>query len=282
MAIKTKSTESYNRSGLNTYLCNIRMVRRLTFEEEKMLSEKILRGDEKAKKYLIRSNLRLVVKIALGYYNRNIDLLDIIQEGNIGLIRAAEKYDYRKNVKFSTYASFWIRQCIVRALNNKRRMIRLPQRKEEKLKKITKVIQRYSKNYGRYPDISELSFETNMREDEIKKFLNFSNNVISIESSNGDEDVSVKNTIEDSKYNPVSIFMRNHFREKTEEMLKILTEKEKKILLLRYSFLSGRKYTLKDVGKRLSISPETVRQIEKRALQKIRVHFTDLKEFIYD
>jgi len=280
MSVKTKWVDNSYKSSLNKYLIEIRRDKILTFKEEKKLSERILNGDKKAKENLIRSNLKLVVKIAMGYYSYEVDLLDIIQEGNIGLIKAAEKYDYKKNVRFSTYASFWIRQCIVRALNNKRRMIRFPQRKEEKLKKIAKAIQRCSKNLGRKPNSSELSYETNINKKEIKAMLNLPSNVISIDSSNESEGLPLKNIIGDSKYNPSYIVMRNYLNEKAIEMLGILTQKEKKVLLLRYSFFTGKKYTLKNIGERFSISPETARQIEKRALQKIKENFNHLKDFI--
>ena len=212
-----------------------------------------------------------------------MDLLDLIQEGNLGLIKAADKFDFRKNVRFSTYASFWIKQSIARALSNKSRLIRLPHRKEEKLRKVTRAQQKLSKDFGRTADNSELATETKIDQDEIRAILNLPDKVLSIESSgNNDDSFSLKNTVEDPKYNPDNIVMKNYLKEKTEEMLDILTEKEKKVLLYRYSFLKGEKYTLKDIGDKLLISPETVRQIELRALKKIREHFSHLKEFLRD
>ena len=244
--------------------------------------KKILQGDGQARETLIKSNLRLVVKIAKGYISREMDLLDLIQEGNLGLIKAADKFDFRKNVRFSTYASFWIKQSIARALSNKSRLIRLPHRKEEKLRKVTRAQQKLSKDFGRTADNSELATETKIDQDEIRAILNLPDKVLSIESSNNDDSYSLKNTVEDPKYNPDNIVMKNYLKEKTEEMLDILTEKEKKVLLYRYSFLKGEKYTLKDIGEQLLISPETVRQIELRALKKIREHFSHLKEFLRD
>ena len=212
-----------------------------------------------------------------------MDLLDLIQEGNLGLIKAADKFDFRKNVRFSTYASFWIKQSIARALSNKSRLIRLPHRKEEKLRKVTQAQQKLAKDFGRTADNSELATETKIDQDEIRAILNLPDKVLSIESSgNNDDSFSLKNTVEDPKYNPDNIVMKNYLKEKTEEMLDILTEKEKKVLLYRYSFLKGEKYTLKDIGDKLLISPETVRQIELRALKKIREHFSHLKEFLRD
>lgn len=269
-------------SNLNTYLCQIRNDRLLTADEERTLSRQIHSGDPRARERLINSNLRLVVKIAKGYMTHDMDLLDLIQEGNLGLIRAAEKFDFRKNVRFSTYASFWIKQSIARALSNKSRMIRLPHRKEEKLRKITRASQRLSKSYGRLPDSTELSRETNLDQEEISSIMKLPDKVLSMESSNDREGFSLKNIVEDPKYNPDYIVMRNYLREKTEEMLEILSEKERQVILLRYSFIDGRKYTLKDIGENLGISPETVRQIEMRALKKIKEHFSHFVDFIWE
>jgi len=280
MAVQTEIKE--NTSNLNAYLSQIRNDRLLTAEEEKALSKRILQGDERARESLINSNLRLVVKIARGYLTHEMELLDLIQEGNLGLIKAAEKFDFRKNVRFSTYASFWIKQSIARALSNKSRMIRLPHRKEEKLRKITKASQRFSKLNGRTPDACELSSETKLDEQEIRNIMNLPEKVLSIESSDDRESYSLKNVLQDSKYNPDYIVMRKYLREKTAEMLEILTEKERQVLLYRYSFINGRKYTLKDIGEKLSISPETVRQVEMKSLKKIREHFSNLKELLWD
>ncbi len=278
----TIKKEPRSESNLSAYLYQLKKDKLLTADEEKSLSKKILQGDGQARETLIKSNLRLVVKIAKGYISREMDLLDLIQEGNLGLIKAADKFDFRKNVRFSTYASFWIKQSIARALSNKSRLIRLPHRKEEKLRKVTRAQQKLSKDFGRTADNSELAAETKIDQDEIRAILNLPDKVLSIESSNNDDSYSLKNTVEDPKYNPDNIVMKNYLKEKTEEMLDILTEKEKKVLLYRYSFLKGEKYTLKDIGEQLLISPETVRQIELRALKKIREHFSHLKEFLRD
>jgi len=277
-----KQEKGVDNSNLHFYLFNIRSGSLLTADEEKNLSRRILHGDHAAREHLINSNLRLVVKIAKGYLSNDMELLDLIQEGNLGLIKAAEKYDFRKNVRFSTYASFWIKQSIARALSNKSRMIRLPHRKEEKLRKINKATQRLAKDHGRKPDTVELSEETNIQEEEVKAILKLPDRVLSIESSDEKDNFCLINVVEDPKYNPDYIVMRNYLRKKTKEMLIILTEQERKVLLFRYSFINGRKYTLKDVGSKLSVSPETVRQIEIRALKKIREHFSHFKDFLLD
>lgn len=280
--VKTDSDKKQTINNLTAYLMQLGKDKLLTAEEEKGLSQRILKGDKKAREVLINANLRLVVKIAKGYLSNDMELIDLIQEGNLGLIKAADKFDFKKNVRFSTYASFWIKQSIARALSNKSRMIRLPHRKEEKLRKITRAQNKLSKDFGRTPDVLELAVETRLEEDEIDRILKLPDKVLSIESTHDETNYSLKNVVEDPKYNPDYLVMRNYLREKTQEMLKILTEKEKKVLLMRYSFFSGEKNTLKDIGQKLSISPETVRQIEMRALKKIRDHFSHLKEFIWD
>jgi RNA polymerase primary sigma factor len=280
MAVQTEIKDSS--SNLNAYLVQIRNDRLLTADEEKALSKRILAGDEHARECLINSNLRLVVKIARGYLTHDMELIDLIQEGNLGLIKAAEKFDFRKNVRFSTYASFWIKQSIARALSNKSRMIRLPHRKEEKLRKIAKASQRFSKINGRSPDACELSSETKIDEQEIASIMRLPEKVLSIESAEESSSYSLKSVLQDSKYNPDYIVMRKYLREKTAEMLEILTEKERNVLLYRYSFINGKKYTLKDIGEKLSISPETVRQVEMKALKKIREHFSHLQELLWE
>jgi RNA polymerase primary sigma factor len=269
-------------SNLNAYLYQIRNDKLLTAEEEKNLSKRVMRGDKIARESLINSNLRLVVKIARGYLTHDMELLDLIQEGNLGLIKAAEKFDFRKNVRFSTYASFWIKQSIARALSNKSRMIRLPHRKEEKLRKISKASQKLSKVNGSVPDAGELSLETNIDEKEIRSIQSLPDRILSIESTDENDNFSLKNILEDTKYNPAYIVMRKYLKEKTFEMMNILTLKERKVILYRYSFMNGKKYTLKDIGEELVISPETVRQIELKALKKIREHFSHLKDLLWE
>ena len=238
MTVTQREKESYG--GLNTYLYQISGDKLLSAEEEKKLSRRILGGDEEARKTLINSNLRLVVKIAKGYLTHDMELLDLIQEGNVGLIKAAEKFDFRKNVRFSTYASFWIRQSIARAISNKSRMIRFPHRKEERLRKISKAQQRLTESLGRDPNLSELAGETKIQEKDVRSILAMPDRVVSVESMSDLDAFSLKNTIEEKKYSPDYIVMRNYLKDKTRQMLTILDEREKKVLLLRYSFLRER------------------------------------------
>ncbi|MFW6138237.1 MAG: sigma-70 family RNA polymerase sigma factor [Spirochaetota bacterium] len=280
MSIKTYNRATIDSNSLNLYLSNIQKDQLLDAHEEKKLSRRIRSGDNKAREELINSNLRLVVKIARGYSSRDMDLQDLIQEGNLGLIKAAEKFDFRRNVRFSTYASFWIKQSITRAITNKSKMIRLPHRKEEKLRRINYAHQKLSQDSGTKPHTSELSTETSITEKEIRNILRLPDKVVSIETSGVGYEYNLENTMEDPRYNPDFLVMRNYLKSKTTEMMNILSEKEKKVLLLRYSFLSGQKYTLKEISRMLEISPETVRQTEMKALKKIREHFHHLKEFL--
>jgi RNA polymerase primary sigma factor len=268
--------------NLKAYFNQIKAARLLTFEEELSLSRRIQKGDEAARRQFIESNLRLVVRIAKNYLTPEVSLLDLIQEGNIGLMRAVSKYDYRKNVRFSTYASWWIKQAIVRSLSNKKRAIRLPHRQEEKLRKINKVYNSLSQVLMREPTLVEIAEEIGIEEEEVASIINSSSSVASLDSSAASETGSLHDMVEDMSFNPDREFMRRTAREDTLRLLDGLQEKERQILLYRFSFLSGRRYTLKRIGDELGISPETVRQIEIRALKKLRASSDDLKEYVYN
>jgi RNA polymerase primary sigma factor len=268
--------------NLKSYFNQIKAARLLTFEEELALSRRIQKGDEEARRQFIESNLRLVVRIAKNYLTPEVSILDLIQEGNIGLMRAVAKYDYRKNVRFSTYASWWIKQAIVRSLSNKKRIIRLPHRQEEKLRKINKVYNSLSQVLMREPTLVEIAEEIGIEEAEVAAIINSSSAVVSLDSSPASESGSLHDMVEDMSFSPDRELMRRTVREDTMRMLDSLQEKEKQILLYRFSFQSGRRYTLKKIGDELGISPETVRQIEIRALKKLRSFSEDLKEYVYN
>jgi RNA polymerase primary sigma factor len=250
--------------GLKAYFDQIKRSDLLSFEEELELSRRIQKGDEAARRRLIEANLRLVVRIAKSFKTPDVSLLDLIQEGNLGLIKAASKYDHRKRVRFSTYASWWIKQAIVRSLSNKRRVIRLPHRKEEKLRKINKAYSALSQKLQRTPRLSEIAVEIGMKEKDIETILSLSTNVVSLSCSPGTDNGTLQAVIED-----------------TRRFLETLLEKEKQILMYRFAFYGGKKYTLKRIGDELGISPETVRQIEIRALKKLRKSADSLKEYVY-
>jgi len=267
--------------NLKAYFNQIKRARLLTFEEELELSRKILAGDEKARAQLIESNLRLVVRIAKNYLTPEVSILDLIQEGNLGLMRAASKYDYKKEVRFSTYASWWIKQSIVRSLSNKKRIIRLPHRQEEKLRKINKVYNNLSQVLMREPTLLEIAEEIGLQEAEVASIINSSSSVASLDSTLSADSGSLHDVIEDSSFDPGLELMRKTLQKDTRRILDGLQEKERQILLYRFSFVSGRRYTLKKIGDELGISAETVRQIEIRALKKLRGFSDELKEYVY-
>jgi RNA polymerase primary sigma factor len=274
-------TPSPKDDTLRAYFDQIKKTRLLTFEEELSLSRSILRGDEAARQRLITANLRLVVRIAKKYMTSDVSLLDLIQEGNLGLIKAASKYDYRKNVRFSTYASWWIKQAIVRSLSNKRRVIRLPHRKEEKLRRINKAFNTLSQQYKRSPNYQEIADELGIQEREVETILSLSSAVVSLDGPTPEENGTLQDLIVDNTYVPDRELLRNSLREKTMGFLETLLAKEKQILLYRFAFFGGRKYTLKMIGDEMGISPETVRQIEIRALRKLKECAGELRDFVF-
>ena len=268
--------------NLKAYFNQIKKARLLTFEEELALSRRIQAGEETARSQLIESNLRLVVRIAKNYLTPEVSILDLIQEGNLGLMRAVGKYDYRKQVRFSTYASWWIKQSIVRSLSNKKRVIRLPHRQEEKLRKINKVYNDLSQVLMREPSLLEIAQEIGLEEGEVASLLNASGSVASLDSTLGADSGSLHDVVEDNSFNPDNELMRKTLREDTMKFLDSLQEKERQILLYRFSFTSGKRQTLKKIGDELGLSPETVRQIEIRALKKLRSFSDELKEYVYN
>jgi RNA polymerase primary sigma factor len=281
MSKRREVTSSFE-DNLKSYFNQIKKARLLTFEEELELSRKIQSGDESARRILIESNLRLVVRIAKNYLTPEVSILDLIQEGNIGLMRAVAKYDFRKKVRFSTYASWWIKQSIVRSLSNKKRVIRLPHRQEEKLRKINKVYNNLSQVLMREPTLVEIAEEIGLEEEEVAAIINSSSAVASLDSSVSPDSGSLHDMVEDPSFDPDRELMRKTLREDTLKFLEGLQEKERRILLYRFSFVSGRRHTLKKIGDELGISPETVRQIEIRALKKLRSFSEELKEYVYN
>ena len=274
-------TPSPKEDTLRAYFDQIKKTRLLTFEEELALSRSIQRGDEAARQRMITANLRLVVRIAKKYMTSDVSLLDLIQEGNLGLIKAASKYDYRKNVRFSTYASWWIKQAIVRALSNKRRVIRLPHRKEEKLRQINKTFNTLSQQYMRSPNYQEIADELGIQGREVEAIVSLSSAVVSLDGPTPEENGTLQDLIMDYTYVPDRELLRNSLREKTMGFLETLLAKEKQILLYRFAFFGGRKYTLKMIGDEMGISPETVRQIEIRALRKLKECAGELRDFVF-
>jgi RNA polymerase primary sigma factor len=256
---------------LQTYFNQCKVIPLLTFEQELELSKKIQHGDKAAKHTLIEANLRLVIKIAHTYLGPDISFMDLIQEGNIGLMHAAEKYDHAKNVRFSTYANWWIRQSITRYLVNKQRTIRLPHRKEEILRKVQRAYHTLSQILSRKPTTEEISVEIGVPVSDIDFILSMTSGMVSFEAEAGDdESVSAADLHEDYTYSPERAFMRKFYQDETLRSLDQLKDREKQILMYRYQLNGHKRHTLKNIGDKMGISAETVRQIELRALRQIR------------
>ena len=279
---KKKAAGARDDDALKAYFNQIRKTPLLTFEEELELSRRIEEGDEDARRRLVEANLRLVVKIAKAYVSKDVGLLDLVQEGNLGLLKAASKYDHRKQVRFSTYASWWIKQSITRALSNKRRSIRLPHRKEDALRKIQRAFNVLSQSLSRRPSVEEVAVEVGMASAEVVEILNISHGPVSLDSDINSESGTLHDVFEDYSYSPDSEIMQQVMRDETLKFLERLREKEKKILLYRFAFHGGKKYTLKRISDEMGISPETVRQIEMRAIRKLRQHASEIEEFVYE
>jgi RNA polymerase primary sigma factor len=263
------------------YFDQLKKLPLLTFEEELELSRRIQNSDEAARQRLIEANLRLVVKIARSYFVPGIPLMDLIQEGNMGLMRAAEKYDHFKQVRFSTYAAWWIRQAISRFLSDKKRTIRLPHRKEEVLRKIQRAYHTLSQTYMREPKIDEIAADIRVPKEDVEFILNLSRDVISLETEKGDnESVSILEYLEDNTYNPELALMRKNSRDITLRVLNTLNDREKNVLIYRYQLDGKKQRTLKKVSTRMGFSPETIRQIELKALKKLRSHAEDLRVYV--
>lgn len=268
--MKTALANDSREDGLRAYYATIKRIPLLSAEEERELSTRVLSGDEEARRMLIEANLRLVVKIARGFVTPDMPLLDLIQEGNVGLIKAAEKYDGERQVRFSTYASWWIKQAITRSLVNSRRAIRLPHRKEELLKKIQRTYSILTQVLQREPTATEIAAELRIPESTVHGVIGMAASLVSLENDYDEDAGSVIDIYEDNSYSPDGELMRSCARDETLQMLALLLERERRILMYRFEFLGGERHTLKSIGVELGISPETVRQIEKRALRKLK------------
>jgi RNA polymerase primary sigma factor len=268
--------------SLQNYYDRIKKFALLSFEEELVLSEEIERGNDSARMRLIEANLRLVIKIARPYMTKNIPVMDIIQEGNLGLMHAAAKYDYRKQVRFSTYASWWIRQYITRSLSSKRREIRLPHRKEQILRRVQQSYHTLSQTLMHKPSTKEIARDIGIPEKEIDFILRISSDFISLDMDIGnDESMSMADIQEDYTYSPERDFFKKSSQAAAIHFLDRLKDREKRILMYRYQLNGGEWHTLKKIGDKMGLSTETVRQIEIKALKKMRGSADELRKCMY-
>ena len=254
------------------YLKEIGKVPLLSAEEEIELAKKMEEGNEAAKKRLAEANLRLVVSIAKRYVGRGMLFLDLIQEGNLGLIKAVEKFDYRKGYKFSTYATWWIRQAITRAIADQARTIRIPVHMVETINKLIRVSRQLLQELGREPQPEEIAEKMDMSVDRVREILKISQEPVSLETPIGEEEDShLGDFIQDDNVPvPADAAAFTLLKEQLVEVLNTLTEREQKVLRLRFGLDDGRARTLEEVGKEFNVTRERIRQIEAKALRKLR------------
>ena len=254
------------------YLKEIGKVPLLSADEEIELAKRMELGDQEAKKRLAEANLRLVVSIAKRYVGRGMLFLDLIQEGNLGLIKAVEKFDYRKGYKFSTYATWWIRQAITRAIADQARTIRIPVHMVETINKLIRVSRQLLQELGREPTPEEISEEMSMPVERVREILKISQEPVSLETPIGEEEDShLGDFIQDDNVPvPADAAAFTLLREQLQEVLGTLTEREQKVLTLRFGLEDGRARTLEEVGKEFNVTRERIRQIEAKALRKLR------------
>ncbi|MEA2367421.1 MAG: polymerase primary sigma factor [Thermoleophilaceae bacterium] len=257
--------------SLRLYLREIGKVNLLTADQEVYLAKRIERGDMVAKTQMIEANLRLVVSIAKSYLGRGLSFLDLIQEGSLGLIRAVEKFDYRKGYKFSTYATWWIRQAVTRAIADKARTIRIPVHMVEKLNKVVHIERQLVQRLGREPNPEEIADELEMTTEEVREILRMAQLPVSLEKPIGEEEESslgdfVQDEAAESPYDTAQLSLR---REDIENALSSLPERERKVIELRFGLKGEQPCTLEEVGRAFGVTRERIRQIENNTLKKL-------------
>ncbi|HOJ28961.1 MAG: RNA polymerase sigma factor RpoD/SigA [Spirochaetes bacterium] len=276
-----KKYNDFEDLSINQYFNAINQVELLTPEEEIELAKKKCKGDEKAKEALINANLRLVVKIAKNYTNLESSLIDLIQEGNLGLIRAAEKFDYKMGCRFSTYASYWIKHYITRFIAKRSRTIRVPIRKGDLFKKIKRAQDELTNELGKEPSYKDIADMLGIDERSVSDILEVFQPTVSLEYPLNDEEFNLYEVVSDEKFlSPDTSISRRDLKKELEIAMESLMENERLILTKRFGLDGNEPVTLKDVGNEFGISAETVRQIEARAMQKIKQRFAYLADYI--
>ena len=275
----------YDNDSLRAYLREISAQPLLNHEEEIALAKRIEAGDETALHLMVRHNLRLVVSVAKRYVGRGLTLLDLVQEGNIGLMRAARKYDWQTGFRFSTYATWWIRQAITRAIADQGRTIRLPVHMGEAVSRLHRTVQTLSQKLGRRPTIEEIAKEAELPEERVEMMLRMSQQTLSLDVPiSADEDVTLGDVVSNKVEveNPENEVSAGLLREEIAEALEALAPRERLVVDLRFGITKPRQYTLAEVGSQLGISRERVRQIERTALKKLRNGESGAKLVAYD
>ena len=275
LAITAENVDAFADDSVRLYLREIGKIPLLTPEEEAELAERIVKGDKKAKDKMVESNMRLVVSIAKRYGGRGLDFLDLIQEGNTGLLRAVEKFDPDKGFKFSTYATWWVRQAITRAIADQARTIRIPVHMVETINKVLRTTRKLTTELNREPTNEEIAEELGMEPDKVDYVMRIKQDIASLDASVGrdgdDEDSVLGDFVEDEERDsPEDSAANQILKEQLSEIIATLTDREQKIIRLRFGIGGGRPHTLEEVGAEFDVTRERIRQIEAKALSKLR------------
>ena len=269
---KSVTTVEQTTDALQQFLKDIGRVPLLTAADEVRLAKRIELGDQAAKQQMVEANLRLVVSIAKGYRGRGLPFLDLIQEGTLGLVRAVEKFDWRRGFKFSTYATWWIRQAITRSIADQARTIRIPVHMIETINKMNRISRQHLQEFGFEPDAPSLAEKMDMPEDKIRKIMKIAKEPISMETPIGDDDDShLGDFIEDTNNTaPIEAAMQSGLRDVVRDILDSLTPREAKVLRMRFGIEMSTDHTLEEVGKQFDVTRERIRQIEAKAIRKLK------------
>ena len=275
LAITAENVDAFADDSVRLYLREIGKIPLLTPEEEAELAERIVKGDKKAKDKMVESNMRLVVSIAKRYGGRGLDFLDLIQEGNTGLLRAVEKFDPAKGFKFSTYATWWVRQAITRAIADQARTIRIPVHMVETINKVLRTTRKLTTELNREPTNEEIAEELGLEPEKIDYVMRIKQDIASLDASVGregdDEDSVLGDFVEDEERDsPEDSAANQILKEQLSEIIATLTDREQKIIRLRFGIGGGRPHTLEEVGNEFDVTRERIRQIEAKALSKLR------------
>ena len=277
LEITAENVDQFSDDSVRLYLREIGKIPLLSNEEEVDLAYRIVKGEKKAKDKMVEANMRLVVSIAKRYSGRGLDFLDLIQEGNTGLLRAVEKFDPDKGFKFSTYATWWIRQAITRAIADQARTIRIPVHMVETINKVLRATRKLTNELNREPTVEEIAKEMGMEPEKIDYVMKIKQDIASLDATVGrdgdDEDSVLGDFIEDEgRVSPEDAAAAQMLKEQIAEILSRLSEREQKVVKLRFGIGGGRPHTLEEVGAEFSVTRERIRQIEAKALSKLRKH----------